>query len=92
MPDNVFIKDSAAVLDYQIDWSEWLDGDTISTSEWTVPSGITEDSDANTTTTATVWLSGGTVGQEYRIVNRVVTAGGRTDERYIRIKVVEHKG
>jgi hypothetical protein len=84
-----FIKDPNAVLDYTIDWSTWLEGDTISTSDWTVPTGLTEASDSNTTTTATVWLSGGTAGQEYTVTNRIVTAGGRTEDRSIYIRVEE---
>ena len=82
-----FFKDPDAVLDYQVDWSDWLDSDTILSSDWTVPTGITEDSDTNTTTTATIWLSSGTVGTEYSLVNRIVTAGGRKDDRTIIIRV-----
>lgn len=87
-----FVKDPNAVIDYKIDWSAWLtaaDDDTISTSTWIVPSGITKDSDSKTTTTATVWLSGGTAGEDYAITNRIVTAGGRTEDRTIRIMVRE---
>ena len=85
--DNNFSKDPSAVLDYVIDWSDWLDGDTISTSTWTVPSGITKDSDTKTTTATTIWLSGGTVGTKYAVVNHIVTAGGREDDRTIYINV-----
>ena len=84
-----FYKDPNAVLDYQIDWETWLDSDTISTSTWTVPTGITKDSDTNSTTTTTIWLSGGTAGTSYTLLNRVVTAGGRTDDRSITIIVRE---
>jgi len=43
-----FLKDPDAVLDYGFDWSDWLaDGETISTSTWTVETGITKDSDSN---------------------------------------------
>lgn len=80
-----FLKDPDAVLDYQIDWEDWLDGDTISSSSWTVADGITEVTDTNTTTTATIWLSGGTDGASYNVVNRIVTAGGRTEDRTITI-------
>jgi len=80
-----FYKDPSAVLDYQMDWSSWLDTDTISTSTWTVPTGITKDSDNNDTTTATIWLSGGTAGTTYEIVNKIVTANGRTEERTLTI-------
>lgn len=73
-----FIKDPDEVLDYVRDWSAILGDDTIATSTWVVPSGITKNSDTNTTTTTTVWLSGGTLGEDYALVNRITTAGGRT--------------
>jgi hypothetical protein len=85
----MFLKDPNAILDYQIDWSPWLGADTITTSVWTLPSGITQQSAANTTTTATIWLSGGTVGTKYLVTNRITTAGGRTDDRTITINVKE---
>jgi len=78
-----FLKDPNAVLDYQIDWETWLGTDTISTSTWTVPTGLTKDSDSKTTTAATIWLSGGTADSQYNVVNRIVTAGGRTEDRTI---------
>ncbi len=86
MPD-VFIKDPNEVLDYVRDWSALLDTDTISSSTWTPDVGITKDSSSNTTTTATVWLSGGTAGTTYGVLNRIVTAGGRTHDFTIRIVV-----
>lgn len=78
------------VADYQLDFSSNLDsGDTISTDTWTVPSGITEDNNTNTTTTATVWLSGGTAGAKYLIQCQVVTVQGRTKDRQFRVYVME---
>jgi len=82
-----FTKDPDAVLDYAIDWSRWLGSDTIQTSTWTVPPGLTEVTSSHTTTTATIWLSGGTAGETYTVTNRIVTAGGRTDERSIYLRV-----
>lgn len=82
-----FKKDPDSVLDYVFNWADWLDTDTIASSSVTVPSGITKDSDTNDTTTATVWLSGGTSGTEYAVTNRIVTAGGRTADRTIIISV-----
>lgn len=76
-----FIKDPNASLDYHVDWLAWLAGDTIVTSTWTVPAGITQLSESETTTMATIWLSGGTLSLKYNVVNRIVTAGGRTDDR-----------
>lgn len=82
-------KDPSAVLDYALDWSDWLVADTITgTPTWTVPTGLTKDSQSNTTTTATAWLSGGVAGMSYTVACKIVTAGGRTDERSFRIKCV----
>ena len=86
---SIYTKDPNAVLDYTVDWETWLGGDTISTSAWTVGTGLTEDSDSNTTTSATVWLSGGTTGTDYACTNRIVTAAGRTEDRTIHIRVRE---
>lgn len=85
-----FTKDSSAVLDYSIDWSAWLGTDTIATSTWTdATAGITVNSNSFTTTATKVWLSGGTAGQQYRLTNRITTAGGRTDDRTIVVQVQE---
>ena len=88
MGDNqYFYKDPDAILDYQIDWTAWLGSDTIATSTWTVPTGITKVTSTNTTLTATIWVSGGTVDTSYMLANKIVTAGGRTEERSIWINV-----
>ncbi len=82
-----FTKDPQATLDYQVDWSDWLGADTIATSTWTVPTGLTKTDESKTDTSATVWLSGGTAGQIYTVMNHIVTVGGRTDERSFRVFV-----
>ena len=91
-PISTKTKDPDAKLDYTIDWSSWLGTDTISTSAWTVPTGITQSSSpaaSNTTTTATIWLEGGTPGGKYDIVNSIVTGAGRKDDRTFRVTVDE---
>jgi len=84
-----FVKDPADRLDYQIDWSAWLDADAIAASAWTVPAGLTEYAASNTTTLATVWLTGGAAGSEYLVTNQITTAGGRIAQRSIRLVVRE---
>ena len=85
-----FIKDPDAVLDYGFDWDDWLaTAETISSTSWTVPSGITKDSDQYDDTTAKVWLSGGTVDTEYELTCQIATSGGRTDDRSFIIEVQE---
>lgn len=84
-----FTKDPNAVLDYSIDWTRWLAGDQVATSEWIIPSGLTRMADSKTSTSATVWLSGGSVGQSYTVTNRITTAAGRTEDRTFTIRVEE---
>lgn len=79
-------KDPDEVKDYAVDWTARLAGDTITTSTWIVPDGIVKDSDTNTTTDTTIWLSGGTLGTTYEFVNRVQTAGGRVYDQTCKLK------
>lgn len=85
----VTTKDPDAELDFGVQWARWLNGDTIASSTWTIPAGLTKISDDHDGTRAVVWLSGGVVGNTYLLVNRIVTAGGRTDERAIQLTVEE---
>ena len=85
----IFLKDPEAVLDYKIDWSAWLGIDVLITSAWTVPAGITTDSDTSDATSTTIWLSGGTIGQSYELTNHITTASGREDDRTITIMMVQ---
>lgn len=88
MSDLYFEKDPLATLDYTVDWSDWLDaGDTIDTSTWTIDAGITSSLESNTTTTATVWLSGGVSGTSYNVVNIITTTLGRIQPRTLTIFV-----
>ena len=84
-------KDPSETVDFYIDWSDTLaqvsPADTISTSSWTADNGMTVQSDSSTTTSATAWVSGGTVRKYCNLVNTVVTAGGRTLERTIAVKI-----
>lgn len=72
------VKDPDEVKDFGLVWADLLLTDTITGSSWIVPDGITKDSDAFDDDSTTIWLSGGTDGETYRLTNRVTTAGGRT--------------
>lgn len=80
-------KDPDEVLDYQIDWTDRLASDTILSSSWTVPAGITKDSDTFGSTSVIIWLSDGAAGETYSITNRIVTAGGRTMDQSVRLRI-----
>lgn len=88
MPSS-FVKDPNAVLDYKWDWTQWLaSGDTISSANVTITSGdVVKDSQSNTTTAVTAWISAGTVSTEAQVTARIVTAQGRTDDRTITLKI-----
>ena len=91
MATNVYIKDPQAELDYKFDWSNWLtDGDTIQDASVTATAGLTVAPNPTVSTTAvTCWLSGGTAGLDYTVTCHIETAGGRVDERSIKVQVRE---
>lgn len=88
-PIAVFQKDPNAILDYNINWALWLGDDSISSSAWTIPAGLGNAGVAFSRSSATVWLTGGTAGTSYSVYNQIVTAGGRTEKRTIKIVVVD---
>ena len=89
---TTFIKDPNASLDYGIDWTAWLAGDTIAVSSWLIPSAsglIRSAALVNAAaTTSTVWLAGGVVSETpWTVTNRITTVGGRKDDRSFMIIV-----
>lgn len=82
--------DPAETLDYFVDWTFFLESDTIASSTFE----IVKITDANldnvddskislvrqdfTDHFAGVWITGGVIGLRATVVNRVVTTGGRT--------------
>jgi len=76
-----FAKDPNATLDYVIDWATYLAGDTVVAASFTVTAGLNVVSFSNTSTTSTVWLSGGTIDTVYTVTGQITTAAGRIDER-----------
>jgi hypothetical protein len=81
-------KQPAEVKDYDIDYSDWLipAEDTIDsittavTSETEVVPTLEVDYTQNTITVAKLWISGGTVGTQYKITVLMTSEGGRIDE------------
>jgi hypothetical protein len=82
----MLVKAPGDVLDFEWDWGTdgWLpQGDTIATVDWTAESGITVETNpapSNTSTTATVWIGGGTAGQTYTLTCQITTAAGRVGQ------------
>ena len=88
---RTFRKDPDAVLDFGLDWQEWLESaDVIASSAWTVaPTGLTTFSESFDDTKTVVWCSGGLPGTTYTLSNRIATDDGRGDDRSIEIVVTE---
>lgn len=96
-------KDPRAILDYDIDWAAegYLQtGETIVTSTWSIVEGdgqltilnspapsIASNSAGTALSLTKLWLSGGTDGQAYELLNEIVTSDGRTDDRHVKIRV-----
>lgn len=85
-------KDPNDVDSFQIDWSERLTSETISTSAWTIDPAdgttpLTQNSASNTTTRTTIWLSGGDEDETYELTNRITTTAGRTFDQTVKLKV-----
>jgi len=91
-------KDPYAVLDYTLDWTNWMpSGETIQTMTVTAEtisgdaSPLTIDSTSNTDYLATAFISAGTAGNVYNVEYRIVTDNSKQDSRNIRIKVLERQ-
>ncbi len=89
-------KDPYAILDYSLDFENWMPAaDTISSIQVTAQSitgdaaPLTIDSSTNTSYVVTAIISGGTVGKIYNVEYRIITANAKRDSRNIRIKVLE---
>ncbi len=85
---RTFVKDPDATLDYAIDWSLWLKGDTITAAVWTVAAGATKELVQTTSTKSTVWISGGTLATTYAATCHITTLNGLVDDRTINISIV----
>ena len=101
----IIFKDPDSKLDFHVDWTDWVEpGDFLTGSAWVVPAGLVEELPApsmyvgpetdvagmvRTVQRTTIWLSGGSAGQEYQVVNRISTAHGRIADRTINIRMRE---
>lgn len=86
-------KDPAAKLPYTFNYTKWLTempGESIVTSTWTPPTGITVVTDSIIGGKQTqVVVTGGTVGTTYILVNHVITTSGYEDTRRMEFTIVE---
>lgn len=95
---SIIEKDPQAVLDYRMNWTEYLTDpvDTIASVEYVLTdppdSSLTIVSDEAASPYTTVWLSGGTLGTTYTVTARITTAStptARVDDRSFYVKIVQ---
>lgn len=87
-----FEKQPADVLDYDFDYSDWLDdrADSIATATVVADrAGISVTNVAHAFGVVKAYVAGGTNGQSYKLTCTVITAGGRTKQAEMTIKIKE---
>ncbi len=84
-PIAEFAKDPVAILDYTVDWSQFLpEGDPIVAASATIlgdDPDLELESEQFTATHHVIWLSGGEAGTSYFVESQVDTQSGRRDKR-----------
>lgn len=81
-------KDPDAILDYSVDWTPWLAGNTISSVIWTITSGtVVKVSQGNTDTIATIRLSGGQLNEVCLIICHVICANGEEEDQTCKLPI-----
>ena len=87
---NLFQKQPADQLDYDLDFSDWLTGtDVITgiTAISSVPAELIVQSASVSGQTAKIWLTGGISGTTYKITATIATSEGRIKELEFKLRV-----
>ena len=82
-------QDKDEAIAYTMNWAADLNNSTLSAVNWTIPSALTNESQSNTTTSASVRLSGGIAGQEYKIECSVTSAAGEDMQAHFLLTITE---
>jgi hypothetical protein len=92
-------KSPDAVQSIAIDWTSrarrdpdaliLADGETLTGSSWTVPSGLTQGSASYGEDSSTITLSGGSPGQTYTLRCDVTTSASRAIQQTVFVEVEE---
>lgn len=85
---TIIRKDPDAKLDYVLSWSSVFDSaDTLSTVVWTVPAGLTKESQAESTLSSTIVLSGGVAGTSYTLIATATSTAGYIEDQEITVYI-----
>jgi hypothetical protein len=82
-------KSPSERVTFSVNWAAYLSSDTITSSVWIVPTGITQVSVSNTSTQANIMLQGGTLGKIYRLLNRITTSSNEIVDQSVDIEIIE---
>ena len=81
-PTTPIVKDPDAVLDYSLNLTSWLVGETITAITIVKAAGVTVDSSSIVSGNRIVlWVSGGYANSPDSVTVRFTTSAGRTDDR-----------
>lgn len=86
---GTFQKQPAELIDYDVDYSEWLTtGDNVQSADVSVlPSGLVIESTFINDPRIKIWISGGTDKVNYKITVTMTTADGRIKQDEFKINV-----
>lgn len=88
---SFYLKDPLARVDYAIDWSPYLESQTIEASLWLVvpdeADGVAVEEASFEPARTAARLSGGKIGHSYAVSNQVTFSDGSTDVRSITLRV-----
>ena len=84
-------KDANAKLDYVFDWEAFVDADVdaIASAQVISPAGISVTGTTITASTVKVFVSGGTEGTTYAVINRIFTTGGRREDKTLELTITD---
>lgn len=84
-----YVKQSAEILDYDVDFSEWMEGRTDTPASFTAEAeaGITIVGSSRTGNIVKVVLSGGTSDTSYKVTVKLTTSLGLVREADFAVKV-----
>lgn len=89
-----FTKDPDSVVDYVLDWADWLaNGETILSANWHVSpieaGGLSVVSPFAEDTKRGALVADGLAGHTYRLTCRITTSMGKTADRSLILRVQE---
>jgi hypothetical protein len=91
MSEQVYEEAFGSVLDYTIDWTDWLsEGESIAASSWALDDVLVGTHPFIRTNITGLFVTGGAVGEKYRVTNTIITdsSPARTDNRYFMIHFI----